>query len=189
MSLKLSKINRGLVLLIAAVLGVVIYLTIDKIDSGKKIKEVRSLANEIITLSKDSFTFDRDVLGNGSYLDLTEFGAGFPTHVSEEDIGKKIEKLKPYLFEDEVLYKEIADLGFEFAEQAYNSHGCLVKEITSRTPSKIKVNYYNNTASVTIYVHNEIITKESTADSIDSTDVLLFEYTGGRWVLVSYEIY
>ena len=111
MHLKMSKINRGLILLIAVILGVVIYLTIEKIDSGKKVKEVRSLANEIVLLSKDGMTVDRDTLGNGSFLDLSESGDGFPSRVAEEDIEKKIEKLKPFLFEDDVLYSEIANLG------------------------------------------------------------------------------
>ena len=189
MSLKLSKINRELVLLIAAVLGVVIYLTIDKIDSGKKIKEVRSLANEIVLLSKDGMTVDRDTLGNGSFLDLSESGDGFPSRVAEEDTEKKIEKLKPYLFEDDVLYSEIANLGLDIAIQAYDYHGYVIKEITTRSPSKIKVDYYNNTANVTVNVYNEFIATDSTTNSMDTTDELYFEYIDGRWVLVSYMIY
>ncbi len=188
MKVKLLKLNRGLILLIIAIIGVLIYLTAETIDANKKKQEVRTLASEIITKTQECIVIvsDIDDVMNSHtffYHDNSDFNENKENNYSNIDI------LKPYLYQDDRLYQEISELGNDLSTSAFVNDNVIIKSLVSRIPYETSVMYYNNTAKVTIRVNNEYISADNTQNSMTSTDELGFEYIDGRWQLVSYEIY
>jgi len=187
MKFKLSRINRGLIVLIAAVLCVSVYLVLESVDASKKQSELKAMLPDLLSASSDWLTLGErsEITSNGTYenfLDKINYSEKRPA--ASESLGK----MKDYLYESEALYTEFDDKRYTILLDIYNFNNLFVRKVISRTPSKTKINYYNNTATVSMEVRNDLELLDGKEESLTTSDSIDLQYIDGKWVVVGYQI-
>ena len=174
----ISQVNRGIILLLAVVLGVAIYIFADTLKANKHRTVLRDLAIQYTYDSSILYTFPQD-------LDLNS------TKIRDVLLPSLYEKAEPiyhYFCNNDTVRHAQVDATYNYMYVSFISD--MIPVSCSRTVTKVEVEeIYRGSATVCVY-SNAVIEfqdsegKRSTREA-QVQDILLFVYQDGEWKIAN----
>lgn len=175
---KLYYTNRGILLLLIALISVTVYLVYDFIRSNSEAKKIRSQVESFISDSSQAFSFPKEKLSE--LEDATE------THAFLMECSKtSAATLSSYYLDNEALREELYESISGVFELEYSQYKNIASQVT-RSCSDIKVKVYKDTATVETKVTNYFVGEGLEIPSFSAFDSFEFIYQDGSWQCVGY---
>ena len=174
-----KDVNRGIVLLIIAIIAVISYLIADTIHNNKEKKVLKEIAAQYTIDSAPLFTTPED-------FDFFSWNGAYTDSLSEE-LYSRAKPLDHYYVDNETVRHQEIDKIQQFFMYYYNQQYCPVS--CTKSPGNIEITQiYNGSATAVVKTVSKIeyISSDGSrgVDERNTTDTLQFLYTGGEWKLV-----
>lgn len=175
---KLFYTNRGVLLLLIAIIGVTVYLVYDFVHSNSEAKKIQTQVEAFISESSKAFSFPKEKLSE--LEDVAD-----PQSYLIECSKTTAQPLSSYYLDNEALREELYESIAGVFSLQYLSHKNIASQVT-RSCSDIKVKVYKDTATVETKVTNSFVGEGLEIPSFSAYDSFEFIYQDGSWQCVGY---
>ena len=176
----LSQVNRGIILLLAVVIGVAIYICVETIKTNKQRMILRELAIRYTSDSSILYTFPQTI----DYADRSAMTRDALLPV----LYKNAEPVYHYFCNNDAVRKAQVDATYNYMYMAYMSDSFPISCTRNVTGVEIEEVYRG---SATVYVITNTVIEYQDAEGKRSTqesqiqDILLFVYQDGEWKIAN----
>ena len=174
-----QNINRGILLLIIAIIAVTSYLISDSIKTKNEKAKLKEITTQFASDSSILFAFPQDI-------DFFSWD-GMESDNLRPAMYSQTESLNHYFCDNEVIRKQEIDKSQLFFRNYYERQLCPIS--CTRSLVRIEINeIYNGSATISLFTENKIDYKDQDGKKgyaeIEATDTLVLLKIDGQWKII-----
>ena len=181
MKINIRKINRGIVLFFILVLGVSVYCGIEISKQGVRTSEANDLVTDFCNELGSFYVWPSD-MPDADIDELYDNKEKYLPHLE-----KGFEKIKPYLYDNAALYRELKEGAVYFLSQNISNGRKPVDVSFEFTHRDMTVT--RDTAEGNLGFDVKIRTDDNKNLSLNYSGDVWLEYVDDRWVIVRFNLY
>ena len=179
---RLFYANRGVILLVLAIIGISIFLIYDSIRCSQASKKIRSQVEAFTSETAEAFSFPQDRISdvkNHAYLQVDL--EAYLKAVSED----KCKSLLSYYLDNQALREDLVEQVEQIYLMQFVNHNTIASSVT-RNLVNMKVKVYRDTATVDAVISNTFEGEGLEILPFTYTDHYEMIYKDGTWQIASY---
>ncbi len=170
--------NRGIILLMLAIIGISVFLIYDSIRCSQASKKIRSQVETFTSETSQTFSFPKDKLGEIKTQD--DVDTYFNT-ISKD----KCQPLLTSYLDNQALRDELTEEVTQIYRTQFMNHNTIATTVTRQCVDVI-IKVYRDTASVDAVISNNFEGEGMEILPFTSTDHYELIYKDGTWQIASY---